>query len=252
MNTATGKTGAVPYDPSQNEHSLEGARAAFRALFEGVTIRSLLDVGCGPGTWMRAAMDGGVPDVWGVDGLAMQASQVHVPLERILVRDLGGAWDLGRTFDAVLCLEVAEHLPEPAAAGLIDALTRHSDRVYFSAANPWQQGQNHVHCRWPAYWQNLFNRQGYVCRDEVRWRIWDLRAVEPWYRQNLFLAVRDPKQAGREPRIPAVIHPDCMVASFESWRQSREGLLVAAARWADRWVAKLRGRPVGFPGEDTP
>ena len=38
--------------------------------------------------------------------------------------------------------------------------------------------------------------------------IWDNAAVEPWYRQNMFVARRDPATAGKERRIPAVLHPD--------------------------------------------
>jgi hypothetical protein len=65
-----------------------------------------------------------------------------------------------------------------------------------------------VNCRWPVYWQNLFNQRGFACSDAPRWQIWNDARIEPWYRQNLFQAKRDPVNAGQEPRIPGIIHPD--------------------------------------------
>jgi hypothetical protein len=42
----------------------------------------------------------------------------------------------------------------------------------------------------------------------LRWKIWDDSRIEPWYRQNLFLARRAVDIAGLEPRIRSVVHPD--------------------------------------------
>jgi hypothetical protein len=130
------------------------------------------------------------------------------PREYFLCRNLSEPVDLGRRFSAAICLEVAEHFEADSGKHLIQTLTKHADFVLFSAACPGQTGQHHVNCQWPAYWQELFNQCGYVCSDEVRWRIWEDSRVEPWYRQNLLIARRDPTQAGKEPRIRAVLHPE--------------------------------------------
>jgi hypothetical protein len=107
-------------------------------------------------------------------------------------------------------LEVAEHLDEKFAGNLIEALTTHADWVVFGAAGMEQTGQHHVNCQWPAYWQKLFNEHGFVCADDIRWLIWDDERIEPWYRQNIFTARRNPLQAGKEPRIAPVVHPAIM------------------------------------------
>jgi hypothetical protein len=206
---------SVDYNHSLNIHTLEGPQAAFPEIFRSGIPHSLLDVGCGTGTWLKVAMDCGIEELMGVDGVTIPPEQLLVPGNCFQVRDLTISWDLGRRFDAALCLEVAEHLDESHSGTLLDVLTRHSDIIIFSAACPGQPGQHHVNCQWPAYWQQLFNRRGYVCCDAVRWRIWEMEAVEPWYRQNMFTARHAPDEAGKELRIPAVLHPK-IVPSFEA------------------------------------
>jgi len=116
-----------------NSHTYAGAHAALSLLFPGKRPISLLDVGCGPGTWLRAAMDLGVQDAVGVDGLDLKPDQLFVPKKVIRVHDLGSPFDLGRTFDVALCLEVAEHLPAEATGVLIRSVTRHTNLVLFGA-----------------------------------------------------------------------------------------------------------------------
>ena len=198
-----------------NSHTYAGAHAALSLLFPGKRPISLLDVGCGPGTWLRAAMDLGVQDAVGVDGLDLKPDQLFVPKKVIRVHDLGSPFDLGRTFDVALCLEVAEHLPAEAAGVLIRSVTRHTNLVLFGAACPGQRGQHHINCQWPTYWQSHFNQAGFVCDDAARWQIWDDARIEPWYRQNIFWARSDPSLAGREARIESVVHPE-MIASVTS------------------------------------
>ncbi len=178
--------------------------------------QSLLDVGCGIGTWLKVALESGVGDVFGVDGIAVAPDNFLVPKTLFSQQDLRQKWNLNRRFEVALCLEVAEHLDPQFSMNLIQALTSHSDMVVFGAACPGQTGQHHVNCQWPVYWQKLFNEQGYACSDEVRWLIWPDERIEPWYRQNIFIARRNAATAGQEPRIPSVIHPNIMTLMNES------------------------------------
>lgn len=198
---------AIDYEHSRNSHSLPGPRAAFPKIFAHKMPQSLLDVGCGIGTWLRVAQEFGVSEIFGVDGVAVGAERLLVSPSLVRIQDFTQPWNLGRKFDVVLCLEVAEHLDEKHAANLIGTLTTHADWVVFGAACVGQNGQHHVNCQWPAYWQKLFNEQDYVCADDIRWLIWDDERIEPWYRQNIFTARRNQVEAGKEPRITPVVHP---------------------------------------------
>jgi SAM-dependent methyltransferase len=201
----------IEYDHAGNLrfHTVEGAVETLRTLFPQEFPKSVLDVGCGTGTWLKASADRGA-EICGIDGIDLPAQLLAVPKSAVLRADLIGEFDLERRFDLVLCLETAEHLLPESARPLVESLTRHGDTILFSAAAPGQPGDHHINCQWPVYWQSLFNHQGFACSDAVRWEIWDNSAIEPWYRQNMMLAKSEPLRAGREPRIKGVIHPDLL------------------------------------------
>ena len=198
----------ITYHHDRNAHSLEGATRGLRYFLSHRSFTSLLDVGAGTGNWLYAARREGVQDVLGLDGVASDGRSIWVDPTVLRTVDLRSPFDLGKRFDAAICLEVAEHLPQEAARTLICSLCSHSDLIFFSAAAPGQNGEAHLNCQWPSYWQALFNEFGYVGHDDLRGLMWNDSHIEPWYRQNVFSVVRDPAGAGKEPRIRSLIHPD--------------------------------------------
>jgi SAM-dependent methyltransferase len=198
----------IRYNHEKNHHTLNGAMRALEYLLDGKIIKSLLDVGAGNGTWLFAARQAKIADLLGVDGIAAENRHVWVEADLIKVMDLRLPLKLGKRFDAVLCLEVAEHLPKACAATLVQSLCLHGDLIFFSAAAPGQRGENHVNCEWPVYWQNIFNDFGFVCYDDLRLKLWNDPLIEPWYKQNIFTAALNPNLAGSEPRLPSLIHPE--------------------------------------------
>ncbi len=199
----------IEYSHARNLHTLGGPRLALPLVLKHTPAKSLLDVGCGRGTWLNAALGLGITDVLGVEGINIKPEELLISPALFQVRDLRRRLELNRKFDLALCLEVAEHLEESFALLLIQSLTAHADTVVFSAACPDQEGQHHVNCQWPAYWQKLFNDQGFVCSDELRSSLWSEERIEPWYRQNMFIARRDHAGlAGKEPRLKSLVHPD--------------------------------------------
>ncbi|BCS36063.1 hypothetical protein TBR22_A53000 [Luteitalea sp. TBR-22] len=247
---------SVPFDHGQNLASLSGPRAALSVMFQCGSPASLLDVGCGIGQWVQAARELGVKDAWGLDGVRIPSASLHFPAENFLTQPLTKPFSLARRFDVALCLEVGEHLDSEHARTLIETLVAHADTIYFSGACPGQPGQHHVNCQWPAYWQQLFNEQGYACSDRLRWMLWADERIEPWYRQNIFVAKREPTLAGKEARIPPVVHPALLpfllqgeeIAKVETGRMSLSwyGAILPKALWA-----KLQRRTAALTKQDS-
>lgn len=150
---------------------------------------SVVDVGCGSGTWARAYSDAGARII-GVDGFEVSTEQLLIPSDRFERRDLSKSLELGKRFDLANCLEVAEHLDESRAAGFVVDLCNLSDVIVFSAAVPGQGGTHHVNEQWPSYWIQKFESEGYVPLDCLRNQVWQNPNVAWWYVQNAFAFVK--------------------------------------------------------------
>jgi len=105
--------------------------------------------------------------------------------------DLAAPIDLGRQFDLVQSLEVAEHLPAAKAEQFVETLTAHGSRILFSAAVPGQGGENHINEQLPDYWRTLFRERGYSAFDYLRPLVFEDPAIARWYRFNTILYVSD-------------------------------------------------------------
>lgn len=205
---------------SRQEASLRSARAVLPFVLELVKPRSIVDFGCGTGTWLHAAKSLGVTDVLGLEGPWVQRAQPLLGARELRICDLGEPVTLNTRFDLAVSLEVAEHLTPARAEGFVQDLCAASDVVLFGAAIPLQGGTGHVNEQWQSYWAGLFAQAGYVCLDLLRPRFWRVAEVLPWYKQNAFLYVRSthqtvldrtPAELGRASLPLDVVHPDMYV-----------------------------------------
>ena len=170
------------------------AEAIIPLLSELVAFDSVVDVGCGDGTWLAAFKEYGVQSCLGIDGDYVKQVQLRISPEEFRCWNLDTPLDLSQLgihtpFDLVVSLEVAEHLPSAAAQSFIQSLTSLGPMVLFSAAIPSQGGTEHINEQWPEYWAKLFKAQNYVVIDCLREKIWNNDKVETWYAQNIFLFV---------------------------------------------------------------
>jgi len=131
----------------------------------------------------------------GVDGPYVDRSHLLIDPADFHPADLAMPIDLGRRFDLVQSLEVAEHLPEARAAAFVATLTAHGSCVLFSAAVPGQGGENHLNEQPPGYWRALFRARGYVAIDYLRPLLAGDPAVEQTYRYNIMLYVDEARLA---------------------------------------------------------
>jgi SAM-dependent methyltransferase len=148
---------------------------------------SVLDVGCGIGTWLKVAQSRGISDIRGIEGSWLDPSKLQVEPHFLETRDLEKSFDLGRRFDLVICLEVAEHISGSAADHFIASLTHHAPVVLFSAAIPYQGGDHHVNEQFLPYWVERFSRFNFRPLDLIRGKIWNDQAILWWLRQNVVL-----------------------------------------------------------------
>ena len=82
---------------------------------------SVLDVGCGPGLYAKPLKRRG-HEVWAIDFAAEMVAMVTGHVDHASVADIE-TFDLGRTFDRILCLGVLEFVAQPEA--VFDRLRDH-------------------------------------------------------------------------------------------------------------------------------
>jgi SAM-dependent methyltransferase len=170
--------------------SLASARWVAPLVMRYLEPASVLDVGCGAGAWVAAYGEAGAANVVGVDAGYVRADQLLFGPSRFHAIDVANSFRLGRMFDLVQCLEVAEHLDPSASETLVDNLVAHAPIVLFSAAPPGQGGEHHINERPYDFWRDLFQMRGYDLFDFLRPRIRHCPSVEHWYRYNMLLFVR--------------------------------------------------------------
>lgn len=151
---------------------------------------TMVDVGCGEGWWALEFAKMG-SRVVGMDGAYVEGSPLT---ERFVAADLDQTLPkLSYPCDLALSLEVAEHLIPARSDSFVGDLCWYAPIVVFSAAVPGQGGVGHINERYMAEWAEMFNKRGYAVSGALRWTIWDDDRIEPWYRQNLMVAVREPR-----------------------------------------------------------
>jgi cyclopropane fatty-acyl-phospholipid synthase-like methyltransferase len=148
---------------------------------------SVVDVGCGTGTWLSVFAENGIADFFGIDGDFVRKEMLEIPPERYASFDLTQMYKSSRRFDLVVSLEVAEHLPAQSADSFVESLVRLGPAVLFSAAIPGQGGTHHINEQWQDYWACLFERHQYIPIDLIRKSIWENEEVAWWYAQNTLL-----------------------------------------------------------------
>jgi SAM-dependent methyltransferase len=175
-----------------HSRSFQSARNVVPEILQLVRPHSVIDVGCGLGSWLAVFREHGIEEVLGVDGDYVDRRQLAIPEKLFRSQDLTLPLTIDQSFDLVMSLEVAEHLPPSAARSFVSTLTKLGPVILFSAAIPSQPGTHHVNLQWPMYWAKLFAEFGYQSIDCLRRRIWSEPDVDWWYAQNcIFYVTKD-------------------------------------------------------------
>lgn len=205
------------YYESIKEDSAASAQETVPLIAALFAPKSVIDVGCGSGTWTRAYSQYQA-QVLGIDGFQVTPNQLVIPADHFQRTDLAQPLRLNRRFDLANCLEVAEHLPASRADSFVHDLCQLADVVIFSAAVPGQGGTHHINEQWPSYWIPLFEKNGFAPLDCLRHQLWNNPRVAWWYAQNIFAFIKRnrlqdfPKAAAAARLWPTdLVHPRAYV-----------------------------------------
>jgi SAM-dependent methyltransferase len=205
------------------DDSLRSARVVVPIVMQLLYPKSVIDVGCGPGAWLRAFVENGVGEIRGIDGDYVKRDELLIAPRDFVATDLNEGFRLDREYDLAVCVEVAEHLRESSGVPLINLLTSAAPAVLFSAAIPGQGGTNHVNEQWLRYWRDLFAQRHFRMIDFFRPRIRDDVRIAPYIRQNLVLFLSE-RAIASHAALGSIASDGCLpdgewvyVALYEKW-----------------------------------
>jgi Ribosomal protein L11 methylase len=157
--------------------------------------KSVIDFGCGSGTFLSIYKKNGVHEIKGLDGEWVDKDNLLIDNDSFQSINLEQIKNVKfeHKYDIAMSLEVAEHIDKRYADDIVDALTRASDVIIFGAAIPGQGGAEHVNEQWQSYWVKKFKDKGYCCFDLLRPEFAVNPMVQHYYAQNTFIYVREKK-----------------------------------------------------------
>lgn len=198
-----------PYDGNffleQEDSSLRSARQIVPIVLDLIGVKSVVDVGCGKGTWLAAFRELGCEEVLGIDGSYVTELGHLLGHDEFMPSDLRQLEAIPGRYDFGVCLEVLEHLPESSGRRIIQALAQCTDTVLFSAAIPGQTGTHHINEQWHEHWHAQFAKHNFKVIDCIRPKVFGNREIASWYRQNIFLYANH-SAIERNDKLKALVH----------------------------------------------
>lgn len=166
------------------------AKAAVQIINNRFKPKSIIDIGCGIGIYLKEFEYLGV-EITGFDG-APEAVKNSLVGDKIKLHDLSRPLRLDSKFDLCLCVEVAEHLPKAYEDTLLNTLIRLSNTIIFSAATPGQGDESigHINEQPHEYWINKFHGLGFAYQkyltDDIRAEMAEKKVVW-WIAKNIMV-----------------------------------------------------------------
>jgi hypothetical protein len=212
---------------AHRDDSFRSAEVIVPLILSVFPVDSVVDIGCGVGTWLSVFRACGVNSIRGFDVNDLPGEDYFVNKNCIENGCDFSSKDflLNIKSDLGICLEVGEHLPDEAAGDLVANLVNMSPVIVFSAAFPGQSGLNHVNEQPPWYWRDKFDANGYMEIDFLRPLIWSDARVCWWYRQN----------------ITSFVHPDYLnenISALELAERYKQNSDINRLTPVSEWILK--------------
>lgn len=126
--------------------------------------KNVLDIGCGPGTYVYALSEQGL-DVIGIDVDDRVIDKPLLSQESLL--EFNGKYKK----DLVICFEVAEHIDPQYCDDIVKNVSDCVDvggTLIWTAAKPGQGGVGHINCRTKEFWKEKFEKVGLTHDDKMQ------------------------------------------------------------------------------------
>ena len=190
-NISKGKTDVYgsEFYQEQKSLSLSSAEAVVPLVCKQINPTSVIDFGCGVGTWLKVFTEKGITSIKGLELSELPDAEYLIDRSCILtgINFASEKFSVTSNAELAVCLEVAEHIHEKYAKTLISNLCRSAPAVLFSAACPGQTGVQHINEQPLSFWRRHFAQHGFKQIDCIRPHIQNNLNIAWWYRQNIVL-----------------------------------------------------------------
>lgn len=150
-------------------------------LIKKYEIKSMVDVGCGPGWMVNIANQLGL-DSMGIEG--DYTLNLQPPL--FLLHDFTkGKPNLDKNYDLTWTVEFLEHVEEKYIENFMHVFQK-TKYICCTAATPIAAGVKwHVNCQWPDYWIKKFEEYGFEYDEQETQNIKEVSGmVKPFIKRN--------------------------------------------------------------------
>lgn len=176
---------------SESKSSTNCANAIVPIVYELFKPKSIIDIGCGVGSFLNDFSKLGVSKIIGLDGDYVPRNKLLIDEKNFRPTDLTKPYFNNEQYDIVFSLEVAEHIDSKFSDQFIENMCKYGNIVVFSAAIPFQGGDNHINEQWQSYWVKKFLSNNFKPFDIIRPLVWDNDKIDYWYKQNMIVFAND-------------------------------------------------------------
>jgi SAM-dependent methyltransferase len=180
--------GGLPMHLGGHEEETHLDEGALDYLIKTFDIKSMIDIGCGPGGMIELARSKGL-DVVGVDGDFVVKRNV----DDVVIHDYqAGPYVPDRNFDLAWTVEFVEHIEEQYIRNFVATMDK-CKYVIMTHAFPNQPGWHHVNCQTTEYWAHMLNAFGFSVDVEHTNNVRNASTMKTNYirQQSLFLVNRN-------------------------------------------------------------
>jgi len=132
---------------------------ALNHMIKMLNVKSMLDIGCGPGGMVELAHSKGLRTT-GIDG-DFEVKRSKVANRLIEIHDYTvGPSNINESFDLAWSCEFVEHVHEEFVPNFMQDFKR-ANFVIMTYAPPGTPGHHHVNCQTDAYWKDIFTQYGF-------------------------------------------------------------------------------------------